>query len=40
MKQGNKQQAIKDLETAKQIFQQQGTVIDYEKTQKLLKKLQ
>ena len=33
---GNKQQAIKDLETAKQLFQQQGNTQGYQKIQKLL----
>ncbi|MEI3649727.1 MAG: tetratricopeptide repeat protein [Dolichospermum lemmermannii FEM_B0920] len=36
---GNKQQAIKDLETAKQLFQQQGNTQGYQKIQKLLNRL-
>ncbi|MFM2064253.1 MAG: hypothetical protein RLZZ507_3924 [Cyanobacteriota bacterium] len=37
--QGTKQQAIKDLETAKQLFQQQGNIQESQKIQELLHKL-
>lgn len=36
---GNKQQASKDLETAKQLFQQQGDNQGYKRVQDLLNKL-
>ncbi|GCL40179.1 hypothetical protein SR1949_53130 [Sphaerospermopsis reniformis] len=36
---GNKQQAIKDLETAKQLFQQQGDTQGSQQIQELLNKL-